>query len=109
MGCCLVAWKRVAGSRGVRKGCPRTKPAEAMLDERHTSLPTKPNDDNTYIFGRIHAHNVVIACLPSGLYGMTSAATIASQILSTFGSIRFGLMVGVGGGAPGTNADIRLG
>src|SRR5882762_7720993 len=31
MGCCLVAWKRVAskgccGSRGVRKGCPRTKP-----------------------------------------------------------------------------------
>lgn len=53
--------------------------------------------------------NVVIACLPSGLYGTTSAATIASQILSTFGSIRFGLMVGVGGGAPGTNADIRLG
>ncbi|RAK81997.1 5'-methylthioadenosine/S-adenosylhomocysteine nucleosidase family protein [Aspergillus fijiensis CBS 313.89] len=83
--------------------------AAAMLDERHPDLPTKPTDDNTYILGRIHVHNVVIACLPSGVYGTTSAATIASQIRLTFPSIRIGLMVGIGGGVPGTPDDVRLG
>jgi nucleoside phosphorylase len=83
--------------------------AEAMLDERHPDLPTPRNDDNTYIFGRIHIHNVIIACLPAGVYGTTSAATIASQIRSTFPSLRFGLMVGIGGGVPSADADIRLG
>jgi nucleoside phosphorylase len=83
--------------------------AEAMLDEKHNSLPTSPGDDNTYILGSVFAHNVVIACLPSGIYGTTSAATLASQIRNTFQSIRFGLMVGIGGGVPSTEHDIRLG
>ena len=81
--------------------------AKAMLDEIHPDLPTSLNDQNTYVLGRIRAHNVVIACLPSGVYGTTSAATGAIQMLSTFRSIRFGLMVGIGGG--GQDADIRLG
>src|SRR5580658_3732691 len=83
--------------------------AKAMLDEIHTDLPTSSNDQNTYVLGRIRAHNVVIACLPSGVYGTTSAATVASQMLFTFRSIRFGLMVGIGGGVPGKDVDIRLG
>jgi nucleoside phosphorylase len=83
--------------------------ARAMLDEIHPGLPISPNDQNTYVLGKIHAHNVVIACLPSGVYGTTSAATVASQMLSTFQSIRFGLMVGIGGGAPTKESDIRLG
>ena len=83
--------------------------AKAMLDEIHPDLSTSSNDQNTYILGRIRAHNVVIACLPSGVYGMTSAATVAIQMLFTFRSIRFGLMVGIGGGVPGKDADIRLG
>ena len=68
-----------------------------------------PNDQNTYLLGRIHGHNIVIACLPSGVYGTISAATVASQMLSNFKSIRFGLMVGIGGDVPGKDADIRLG
>ena len=80
-----------------------------MLDEIHSNLPTMSNDQNTYVLGRIRAHNVVIACLPSGVYGTTSAATVANQMLSTFRSIRFGLMVGIGGGVPSSEADIRLG
>jgi nucleoside phosphorylase len=40
---------------------------------------------------------------------MTSAATVASQMLSTFPSIWFGLMVGIGGGVPREGVDIRLG
>ncbi|KAL7926138.1 putative ankyrin repeat-containing protein [Trichoderma austrokoningii] len=82
--------------------------AVAMLDERHRDLPPKQNDDNSYILGRVCAHNVVIACLPSGVYGTTSATTVAAQMRHSFESIRFFLMVGIGGGAPSKN-DIRLG
>lgn len=83
--------------------------AAAMLDERHHDLPTKPHDANTYILGRIFSHNVAIACLPSGVYGTTSATSVATQMQSTFESIRFYLMVGIGGGVPSENVDIRLG
>jgi hypothetical protein len=47
------------------------------------------------LLGRIRAHNVVIVCLPSGVYSTTSAVTVANRI--TFRSIRFGLIVGIGG------------
>jgi hypothetical protein len=42
-------------------------------------------------------HNVVIAYLPFGVTGATSAANTARDMLYTFGLIRFGLMVGIGG------------
>ncbi|KAJ5716986.1 purine and uridine phosphorylase [Penicillium malachiteum] len=83
--------------------------AVAMLDERHRDLPAKANDSNTYILGRIHGHNVAIACLPSGVYGTTSATIVGIQMQSTFESIRFGLMIGIGGGVPSGKADVRLG
>lgn len=83
--------------------------AAAMLDERHRDLPTKPNDYNTYILGQIYGHNVTIVCLPLGVYGTTSAAIAAAQMQSTFESIRFGLMIGIGGGVPSGSVDIRLG
>ena len=81
--------------------------ASEMLDEEHESLPQGPNDPNIYTFGRCGSHGVVIACLPAGQRGTTSAATVASQMWSKFTSLRFGLLVGVGGGVPTT--DIRLG
>jgi nucleoside phosphorylase len=59
--------------------------------------------------GNINGHNVAIACLPSGVYGTTSAATVATQMLFTFKAIRFGLVVGIGGGVPSKEVDIRLG
>lgn len=83
--------------------------AAAMLDERHQDLPARPKDSNTYILGRIHTHNVAIACLPSGVYGTTSTTTVATQMQFTFESIRFFLMVGIGGGVPSGKVDIRLG
>lgn len=83
--------------------------AIAMLDERYQELPTDSRDHNTYILGRIKSHNIVIACLPSGVYGTISASILASQILHTFKSIRFHLMVGIGGGVPSKQVDIRLG
>jgi len=83
--------------------------SRAMLDELHDNLDQRRNDSNNYIFGSVRAHNIVIACLPSGVYGTTSAATVAIQMLASFPSIRFGIMVGIGGGVPGGDADIRLG
>lgn len=60
--------------------------ARAMLDEEHDTL------------GSICGHNVVIACLPN--MGTNPAATVATSMINTFQSVRFGLMVGIGGGIP---------
>lgn len=83
--------------------------ARAMLDERHDSLPQDRRDYNSYALGRIGPHNVVIACLPEGVMGVTSVARVAEQMSWTFRALRFGLMVGIGGGAPSAEHDIRLG
>ncbi|KAK6855664.1 hypothetical protein PG995_007815 [Apiospora arundinis] len=62
-------------------------------------LPKPPSDSNAYTLGSIGGHNIAIACLPKGKIGTSSAAVVASQIVSTFPAIRFGLLVGIGGGA----------
>ncbi|KAK6513160.1 hypothetical protein TWF506_009325 [Arthrobotrys conoides] len=82
--------------------------AVAMLDEEHGKpMQQDPQDKNTYTLGRIGQHNVVIACLP--VAGTTSAAALSVQMRSSFRWIRFGLMIGVGGGVPSRLHDIRLG
>jgi nucleoside phosphorylase len=84
----------------------------AILDEEHGMFLDKDTQDqNTYFAGRIHKHNVVIACLPAGVDGTTAAAIIANDMVRTFKGLRFGLMVGIGGGIPNLDKgnDIRLG
>jgi nucleoside phosphorylase len=83
--------------------------AMATFDKFHTKLPQRPTDHNTYALGWIGDYNVVVACLGAGVVGSASAAVVAAQMLFTFPSIRFCLMVGVGGGAPSPRHDIRLG
>ncbi|QRD81692.1 ankyrin repeat protein [Aspergillus flavus] len=88
--------------------------AKAMLDIVHAPPRHKhAKDHNSYTLGSINGpngeHNVVIASLPSGRYGTVTAATAAKQMLSSFPSIKFGLMVGIGGGIPSDDHDIRLG
>ncbi|KAF9890396.1 hypothetical protein FE257_006064 [Aspergillus nanangensis] len=83
--------------------------AKLMLDEVHSDQPIPKTDPNTYTLGRISSHNVVIVCLPSGVYGTVSAATVMAHTTRTFPSLRFGLMVGIGGGVPSKKSDIRLG
>ncbi|KAI9859480.1 MAG: hypothetical protein M1813_006622 [Trichoglossum hirsutum] len=84
-----------------------------MLDEVHQDLDLVQGDTNMYTLGEIGGHNIVIACLPAGNTGITPAANVATNMLRSFPKIRFGLMVGVGGGAPARrsrpNEDIRLG
>ncbi|KAL3494819.1 hypothetical protein BJX62DRAFT_197475 [Aspergillus germanicus] len=83
--------------------------AKAMLGEKHAPLPIREGDHNTYQLGAICEHNIVIAYLPAGIYGVTPAAVVVTQMMATFPSIKFGLLVGIGGGVPSAAADIRLG
>jgi nucleoside phosphorylase len=83
--------------------------ARLMLDTKHEKLPQSSVDHNVYILGSIDAHNIVIASLPTT--GNTSAATVVTQLRNTFKQIRFGLLVGIGGGVPTRtdNGPIHLG
>jgi nucleoside phosphorylase len=85
--------------------------AQEMLDEEHQDhdRDLADNDENLYALGSMGGHNVAIVCLPSGSIGNNPVATVATQMRATFKAIRFGLMVGIGGGVPSTEADIRLG
>jgi nucleoside phosphorylase len=84
--------------------------AQLFLDEKHEAPAfVSHHDSNHYTLGRIRKHNVVIAVLPDGGYGISSATSVAVNMLNSFPNIRIGLMVGVGGGAPSEKHDIRLG
>ena len=85
--------------------------AKAMLDEEHKDALREvgDNDENVYCMGSVAGHNIVIVCLPAGHIGNNPASTVATQMQAAFKGIRFGLMVGIGGGVPSAEADIRLG
>jgi nucleoside phosphorylase len=84
--------------------------AQAFLDEKHEGPEhVSPSDNNDYTLGKVGKHNVVIAVLPDGEYGTSSAASVARDMLHSFPNVRIGLMVGIGGGAPSRKHDIRLG
>jgi nucleoside phosphorylase len=88
--------------------------ATALLDDRHDEpegFCQHQSDSNSYTWGRIGIHNVVIASLPAGVCGTTSAATTAADLVGSFPNIRIGLLVGIGGGVPSPDldVDIRLG
>src|SRR6201996_5042123 len=84
--------------------------AQAFLDEKHDEPEyVSPNDNNDYTLGKVGKHNVFIAVLPDGEYGISSAASVARDMLHSFPNVKIGLMVGIAGGAPGLAHDIRLG
>lgn len=83
--------------------------AQEFLDDEHDPPEFLPvHSKNHYSLGRMGKHNVAIATLPLGEYGIASAAHVAYEMLHCFPNIRIGLMVGVGGGVP-TRHDVRLG
>ncbi|KAL6358357.1 hypothetical protein LRP88_08542 [Fusarium phalaenopsidis] len=84
--------------------------AQLFLDEEHEGPESVSiNDSNNYTLGKIGKHYIVIAVLPHGEYGISSAAGVAHDMLHSFPNIRISLMVGIGGGAPSSKHDIRLG
>ncbi|PKK53222.1 hypothetical protein CI102_2991 [Trichoderma harzianum] len=84
--------------------------AQSFLDEKYDSVTNVSQGDyNNYTLGQIASHNVVMTVLPDGEHGTAAAAVVAVTMLNKFPNIRIGLMVGIAGGAPSKNHDIRLG
>lgn len=81
----------------------------ALFDQTHPDLPLSIADSNHYALGTVGRHKVVAACLPDGEYGTNSAADVASNLRRSFPSVKFCLLVGIGGGVPSSRNDIRLG
>ena len=50
-----------------------------MLDEDYPRLKKENGDENDYTLGRIGAHNVAIACLPTGSMGNGPTAIVANN------------------------------
>lgn len=83
--------------------------ARSFLDKKHGRPEMlSPSDNNHYTLGEITGHYIVIAVLPDGEHGSSSAAGVARDMVHSFPNVRFGLKVGIGGGAP-TTQDVRLG
>jgi nucleoside phosphorylase len=79
-----------------------------VLDVEHTAPRDIDNKDpNQYRFGEIAGHNIVLCT--SGTKGPHNAAQTATNLKWSFPSIRFALLVGIGGGVPSSTCDIRLG
>ncbi|KIX06815.1 uncharacterized protein Z518_04791 [Rhinocladiella mackenziei CBS 650.93] len=80
-----------------------------MLEDEHAMLPPKAGDTNGYICGEMSGHNIVIGYLPYGSQGIGAAASVATHMERTFPSIKLRMLVGIGGGVPSDEYDIRLG
>ena len=86
-----------------------------MLDEEHEELPQDDSDENTYTYGSIKGHNIVIACMPPGQPGKVSASRMVQSLPTSFPNLRIQLFVGIGGGIPcdppnkDASKDIHLG
>ena len=76
-----------------------------MLDIKYLAPRRSTRSDGyNYKYGCIKnehaAHNVVIACLPSGMPGKVSAARVIQPMKQTFPNVRIWLLVGIAGGVP---------
>lgn len=84
--------------------------AKALLDEFHEQQSDIfLTDDNSYTFGKIGGHNVVIAIQPWHNETAASTSNAAMNMIRSFSNIRLCFMVGIGGGIPSAAHDIRLG
>lgn len=77
-------------------------PVEALFDETYDKFGkvygTEPEDNNTYVTGRIGPHHVVLCYLPG--MGKRSAASAAANLRMSYRHIQLALLVGVCGGVP---------
>jgi nucleoside phosphorylase len=85
------------------------KAIRALFDQRHQNVTRVPGDNNQYALGEMAQHMVIATSLPAGEYGTNAAASVISDMMRSFLSIQFCLLVGIAGGAPSEDSDIRLG
>ncbi|KAF5675992.1 nucleoside phosphorylase [Fusarium circinatum] len=85
------------------------KAVRALFDQRHQHLPRVIGDNNQYALGEMSQHMVIATSLPAGEDGTNAAASAVSDMMRNFTCIQFCLLVGIAGGAPSDDNDIRLG
>ncbi|CAI7593561.1 unnamed protein product [Penicillium discolor] len=84
--------------------CALRLEADAMIAlfddiwEQEEKYKKGPGDTNSYTFGRIHQHPVVLVHMPR--MGKASASSVAASLRSSFPYIRVGFLVGICGGVP---------
>ncbi|KAI0966509.1 hypothetical protein F4678DRAFT_448711 [Xylaria arbuscula] len=91
--------------------------AKRLLDRVDSEFKTKVLEPDSYFYGKVGRHNIIVLLLPTALskYEYSTAATpqngerAIERIVQDFPEIRIALAVGVGGGAPTQKNDIRLG
>ncbi|ETS75190.1 hypothetical protein PFICI_13674 [Pestalotiopsis fici W106-1] len=91
-------------------------PARLLFDEEHPRPEFDADyDDNTYYFGTMGGHNVVLATTSPGMRGNVNASRLTSPMFKTFPNIKMTMVVGIGGGVPSESPaddalkDIHLG
>ena len=87
---------------------PEWQASRLLLDEEHDDMKVS-GTRHQYVFGKMNGHNVVMGCLPAGQMGENAAASAAADMATTFPAIKIGLLVGIGGGVPSEDHDVRLG
>ncbi|KAL4868281.1 hypothetical protein BDV12DRAFT_186103 [Aspergillus spectabilis] len=81
-----------------------------MLDEEFEGPEYLPAGElNTYAYGRIGRHNIVIGSMSAERAGDTGPVRAGRDMARSFPQLKFALLVGIGGGAPSAENDVRLG
>ncbi|KAF2721055.1 purine and uridine phosphorylase [Polychaeton citri CBS 116435] len=88
---------------------PEWKASWLLFDETHDDVQLSSTSSYQYVYGNMDGHNIVLGCLSDTQKGTTAAAAVVLEMKSNFLSLRFGLMVGVGGSVPSSSKDTRLG
>jgi nucleoside phosphorylase len=86
--------------------------AKTFFDEEHDPPDQRAlshRDYNDYSLGVIQGHKVVMAISTPRGYGKSSSVSSFASMRMSFPNIQYGLMVGISGGAPTYENDIRLG
>jgi len=83
--------------------------AEKILDGPYMNRFGDGHDSNLYTLERMGYHNIVITYLPIGWQGGNTVIMVATRMMNKFPNIKIGLMVGIGGGVPRAQVDVRLG
>ena len=79
---------------------PELVVATAMLDDVHDPLSPPADDENSYTYGSINRHNVIIASMPPGQPGRVSASILVQPLSQSFPNLKIHLFVGIGSGIP---------
>lgn len=85
------------------------KAIRALFDKNHPTLLNAQGDDNAYALGEMAGHRVVATCFGAGEHEASEAALTATDMKSSYPSIRFCLFVGTAGGVHSKEKDIHLG